>query len=132
MSNLLQEVELGVARALSGIPGLQVLERDTDEIKGTKIAVIKAQIDREFVPGSRIWEVSVEVALRINRTTNDAGDSAETLQSVLAALCNANRATVQGTHLELYSWFVGSTTSQWAEDCSIYLIKVRTHAVQVS
>ena len=130
--SFLHAIESGVAAVLRTIPGLQVLERDTDQIRGSKAAVVKAEIDREFIPGSRIFEVGLEVALRINRNESDADDSGEMLQSVLAAICNADRATLQGEGVLLHSWFVGGVSSQWQEDLSVYLIRVKTHATQVS
>ena len=130
MSDFLHNIETAVKAVLiDGLPTLQVLTRDTEEIRGTQAVVIKAEITQEFVPGSRIFEISLDVDVRSNRNEHDADETGTTFQDVFATLCNTNPAELTTSAARFLSWFVQGTSGAWAEDVSVKTIRIRTHSI---
>jgi len=130
---LLFDLEAGVAAKLrQAIPDLQILERESDEIRGPLVATVKASIDREYIYGSRIWETMVEVDIRVNRREYTGQADADIFQNVFSTLCNTTKEQMSSATTELLSWFVQSVNTQTSSDVSVSSIRVKTHAVQVS
>jgi hypothetical protein len=131
--DFLSDIETGIAEALAGLTGVQILERETDEIRESKAIVVKAEIVKEFSAGSRIWEVEIEVALRVNRMEHNADVAKDTFQNMFALVCNTDKDNLcDPAKVTLFSWYVQGTSSQWAQDVSVQSVKVRCHAQQVS
>ncbi len=130
--DLLSDIETGVGAVLAQLEGIQILERETDEIRETKAIVVKAEIVKEFSAGSRIWEVEIEVALRVNRSEHDADIAKDTFQNMFALLCNtAKEDFCDPEKVTVFSWYIQGTSSQWAQDVSVQSVKVKTHVQQV-
>jgi hypothetical protein len=133
MIDFLLSIENSVADAIRAqLPNVQVLVREVNEPRETQSVGVHAQIGREYIVGSRIFEANIEVELRVNRSEYDAIETQTEFGNLFAALCNTSKEDLSTADVTFLSWFPQSTSGAWAEDVSVQTISVRTHVAPVA